>query len=750
MEKNSNSILISILCGVGVCFLCLGIVFLLPAKNSNNLKGRNYEDIKFADEAACNSCVTQCQSSNPSMSVAECKASSACATVCATATATATATPTPSPTATSSPTPSPSPTSTVTCPQNMGAQSSCIYEARGKCGDYTGCDTTDANGCYSYTCSTPSPTPTSTPKTCYDKSNSCYGTTKSSCDNVTYFDIQSKCYEALSGGSTPTPTPTATSSSGVTDDCQDCFNYCMAMDNSYDRYTQCKTSMCVNDCQGSAFPPPPATPTPTQKPVVTPTPSPTPTPYVSGDATCDECMNDCRNYSSYDDARCLQICVDEHSCAGSNPNTSTKISRVEKDVNQTLYLNAALYKGYGYRTVQYTAYDQNNNVINGTSISWQIINGGSLVANSSANGTGFSVTYKGTGCNTSGPSPYVRATLNGSSKDSTPITIDPSHSKWSESLYNQERTTQILISQGEVDPACVAVSEPYVRESDGKTVYKYIHNRCCGNPNTGSSTPTPTPKPVVTPTPTPTPKPTVTPTPSVYGCYKDSNNAYHWTNNPESSWRLITTITKPALCEEPKPGCYEDKNGNYDWGYHADDSNYTIYHGEITDDAYCVRDETYACYQKDDDYVWSKTQPTGYTKTSLSYDKCENLACYLNRNTKKMVWGAYSKNLSYVKLYMDTVDDQGNTVEIPRPYEYCKNNGCYKDKETGNYDWGDHSNDDNYELIESVTDPDECTNEVPVKPTGVTVSTIVYVFMAILMAFGIGFIYYSTVLKKNN
>ena len=38
MKKDRNNILISVLCGVVVCFMCLGVVFLLPAKEIKNFK----------------------------------------------------------------------------------------------------------------------------------------------------------------------------------------------------------------------------------------------------------------------------------------------------------------------------------------------------------------------------------------------------------------------------------------------------------------------------------------------------------------------------------------------------------------------------------------------------------------------------------------------------------------------------------------------------------------------------------------
>ena len=53
-------------------------------------------------------------------------------------------------------------------------------------------------------------------------------------------------------------------------------------------------------------------------------------------------------------------------------------------------------------------------------------------------------------------------------------------------------------------------------------------------------------------------------------------------------------------------------------------------------------------------------------------------------------------------------------------------------------------------MVPSVTEISQCNNDVPTPKTAINVSTLLYVFMAILMAFGIGFIYYSSILKKNN
>ena len=46
--ENNKSLLMSILCGVGVCFLFMGIVFLLPKENKNY--SNNLDEIDKIDK----------------------------------------------------------------------------------------------------------------------------------------------------------------------------------------------------------------------------------------------------------------------------------------------------------------------------------------------------------------------------------------------------------------------------------------------------------------------------------------------------------------------------------------------------------------------------------------------------------------------------------------------------------------------------------------------------------------------------
>lgn len=764
MEKNSNSILISILCGVGVCFLCLGIVFLLPAKNNSNLKGRNMnlgDEINGSttctaskvgtvygyeqDYTATSNCndfgrTGTCYERGSSVSIINCGSDEEYD--CYSWTKYNVTCTTSSPTSSTSPTSSPTATSTVTCPQNMGAQSSCISEARGKCsGDYTGCNTTDANGCYSYTCSNPSPTATVAPTyyCCVD------GVPQINIGACTSASNAGATVTGYSNGQCATPSPTAT-----VDDSYGCYANGNAQGIGSIRWMKASEASGLTKLDISQD---------------------TCTRIQNGELCFKDSNNNYYwgyNYSTYEHVKGV---TSQAECGSSSSTgcycNAAGTSCVSQNAASAAYPveSSAGKCVFGSLTGNKIISISGNETVIGTYYTKDGDGEPLKVSSWSENGSHMEL---GDGCTSNSSTCQIEYTNENPCSEKN-VTVTASYGNNTKTLdvsvhhfnpwsgpydYGPVDENKRILNHTRADERyltdCDAYEDWTKNESTGKWTAKRYY-RCCGSGGGESSNPTPTPtptqKPVVTPTPTPSPKQTVTPTPSVYGCYKDSNNVYHWTTKPEPSWIIISTITKPGLCEAPKPGCYEDKNGNYDWGYHADDSNYIIYHGEITDEPYCNVDPTYACYQKGDDYVWSSSQPEGYTKTTLSYDKCENPACYLNRSTQKMVWGTYSKNTAYVKLFIDSTDDQGNTVEIPRPYEQCKNNGCYKEKGTNNYSWGDHSGDNKYELIESITNSESCT---PVKPTGVTVSTIVYVFIAILMAFGIGFIYYSAVLRKNN
>ena len=200
-----------------------------------------------------------------------------------------------------------------------------------------------------------------------------------------------------------------------------------------------------------------------------------------------------------------------------------------------------------------------------------------------------------------------------------------------------------------------------------------------------------------------------------FACYKDSDNATHWTSEPEPSW---VVVNKPEQECKDEEACFEDSTGQRFWGKHYDQiaNGYKII-TSIKDEDSCVNQEG-ACYINNNDitdYRWSSAPITGYTKADGINDpySCQPEACYIEKEKNEFAFGKYKDNENYIPVY--------KTIEV---------DGEYKDV--------------------LITDKKECTNEVPVEPTDFDVTKIVYVFMAILMACGIAFIYYSSVAKKQN
>ena len=76
-----------------------------------------------------------------------------------------------------------------------------------------------------------------------------------------------------------------------------------------------------------------------------------------------------------------------------------------------------------------------------------------------------------------------------------------------------------------------------------------------------------------------------------------------------------------------------------------------------------------------------------------------------------------------------------------------KTDACYMDQ-NGVYKWGEYSTDSNYTLVSSITQKAQCTSDVSVPKTGISISKIIYIFIAILLIFGVGLIYYSNITKK--
>ena len=233
--------------------------------------------------------------------------------------------------------------------------------------------------------------------------------------------------------------------------------------------------------------------------------------------------------------------------------------------------------------------------------------------------------------------------------------------------------------------------------------------------------------------------------PSTKQCYIDDNGGYHWTDTPGSSWIIVPTISKERDCKNvEEDACYLTPSGQFEWGKHAKDIGYTLITSiDNTNDCEHFTQD-YACYVNSAGvYKWASQALTGYTKVDgvTSPVNCgpkESEACYLVGSG--FVWGKYENVTGYIKI--ENITSESSCI-VP------DTDACYVDS-NGNYVWGKYSGDSKYFIVPSVSNKDQCKNTVHVVSTGVNVSTIVYVFMAILMAFGIGFIYYSTVLKKKN
>ncbi len=225
-------------------------------------------------------------------------------------------------------------------------------------------------------------------------------------------------------------------------------------------------------------------------------------------------------------------------------------------------------------------------------------------------------------------------------------------------------------------------------------------------------------------------------------CFKDSDGGYHWTSTPENGWIIVNL--KETECNNEK-ACYEDTNGNRVWDYKQD--GYTLI-TSIKDEDTCKNPKpSDACYVNDNDaldYKWSSTPISGYTKVDLSDKECQPQLCYLNAETGEWKFGKYENTPGFYKLEKEDGTPITSAAECATPKE-----GCYKDAD-GNYEWGDYSNDSNYTLVPNINKPALCNNDVPTPSTDSNTARIVYIFMAILMAAGIAFIYYSAIAKKNN
>ena len=201
----------------------------------------------------------------------------------------------------------------------------------------------------------------------------------------------------------------------------------------------------------------------------------------------------------------------------------------------------------------------------------------------------------------------------------------------------------------------------------------------------------------------------------IFACYLDGDNTPHWTSSPQASW---IKVNKPESECKDQEACFEDQTGARFWGRYYDQiaNGYKIITSIKDSDACTNPGVDDACYINDNDltdYRWSKTPITGYTKANsiTSVYECQPEACYIDKSKNDFAFGKYKDNENYIPVY--------KTVQVGDEYK---------------------------DVL--ITDKAECTIEVPVGPTDFDVAKLAYVFMAILMASGIAFIYYSSVAKK--
>ena len=470
----------------------------------------------------------------------------------------------------------------------------------------------------------------------------------------------------------------------------------------------------------------------------------------SGSASCTTitapcCKNPYGNATELTTLAECQAAVSSGATVSPGRCSARAVASVTASYTGTVYLNASEYNydngvpdeagQYGFKTVTYTAVDEHGHVIDSSRINWSTNVTGSVasVVSATVNSGSYVVTYKGRGCVRGTSEVSATATgINGisGSKTSPPMTIKVNeYTRWRQSNWNAENSNNWpLLADGVDHEQCNSVSDPY--EENGVTKYRYRYNRCgCGggtttysfccvandgsnyNWLTGQSSKTCPSGYTIDTTKT---SATCLKT---YACYKDSNNSVHWSSMPEASW---VRVDKPESECKDQEACFENPAGTRLWGKFYDQivNGYKLI-TTIKDPATCLYPtEEDACYVNNDDptdYRWASTALDGYTKLEgvTDVEACQPELCYINKEKNEFEFGKFKNNDNYIPVYK-TIEKDGAYVDV---------------------------------LISNIK---ECTTEVPVPPTALDVSKLVYVFMGILMACGIAFIYYSSVAKKQN
>lgn len=470
----------------------------------------------------------------------------------------------------------------------------------------------------------------------------------------------------------------------------------------------------------------------------------------SGSASCTTitapcCKNPYGNATELTTLAECQAAVSSGATVSPGRCSARAVASVTASYTGTVYLNASEYNydngvpdeagQYGFKTVTYTAVDEHGHAIDSSRINWSTNVTGSVasVVSATVNSSSYVVTYKGRGCVRGTSEVSATATgINGisGSKTSPSMTIKVNeYTRWRQSNWNAENSNNWpLLADGVDHEQCNSVSDPY--EENGVTKYRYRYNRCgCGggtttysfccvandgsnyNWLTGQSSKTCPSGYTIDTTKT---SATCLKT---YACYKDSNNSVHWTSMPEASW---VRVDKPESECKDQEACFENPAGTRLWGKFYDQivNGYKLI-TTIKDPATCLYPtEEDACYVNNDDptdYRWASTALDGYTKLEgvTDVEACQPELCYINKEKNEFEFGKFKNNDNYIPVYK-TIEKDGAYVDV------------------------------------LISDIKECTTEVPVPPTALDVSKLVYVFMGILMACGIAFIYYSTVTKKQN
>jgi len=238
-------------------------------------------------------------------------------------------------------------------------------------------------------------------------------------------------------------------------------------------------------------------------------------------------------------------------------------------------------------------------------------------------------------------------------------------------------------------------------------------------------------------------------------CYikrgNETQNTYCFGTSTDCSGytEIVEGVGDSNACDEPS-ACYQTSNGEYVTGKFSGQNGYT-YIGTSCPVTPPV-EENPACYVNNStgSYQWAITSPgEGYEIDSsiTSASACkkpetppfEEPVCYVNKTTGDYQWSTTSPGEGYEIDSSITNETACILPELP---------ACYKDA-SNNYVWGTYFNDDNYTLVADKLTEDDCHEIIDVPITSLDIKNIIYVFVVILLSFGIYVIYYSYSKKKN-